>query len=266
MPDGEVVEAAPATVEQEDMVPHGGVELVAATWGEAHIQALAFGHGFPFSGHVVHHIQGDGPGTIVGIEVDGDPPTIPVLFGGVFEIGRECVVGQHHAIDEVGVLIACGQHVDAAIGRGAVGVGTDGFVVAQDGRQAIAVAIAVIADAKEVAPVLAPHVAFNLQDASGGEVETVFGDAVRSDVAITGSGAIREHPDGLVGSGLLWCPVEEVCQIARVERSATVASTVRTGNPAILAVQRSLFGAVVEVESDFSLCIGSECQNHHSKE
>ena len=78
--DGEVVEAAPAAVEKEDLVPHGRVELVATARGEAQREALTFGDGLKLAvEHVAFHIQGDGTGTGVGIEVDGNSPAVPLV-------------------------------------------------------------------------------------------------------------------------------------------------------------------------------------------
>ena len=169
----DVVETAPAAVEHIDTVPHGGVVFVAAAGSESSVDTLALRHCFPFGGQVVIlHVKGDGTLAIVGIQVDGDLPGVPMAIRtDGFEVASHRVAGQHHTVHEEGVVGAsCHHHVDTTIREGAVLVGIDGFAdgVRRGGltqrRKDRAVAVAVIANADEVAPPLAEDVALKLDD------------------------------------------------------------------------------------------------------
>ena len=103
-------------------------------------------------------------------------------------MGRQFVVGQHDAAHEIRIVAdVSGQHIDAAVGQSAGRVGDDGLVVSFDWGKHKAVAVAIVADAEEIAPVFAPHVAFHFDDAARAEVEAVFRDAAGGDVAIAGA-------------------------------------------------------------------------------
>ena len=106
--DDQVVETAPTAVEHEDIRPGGRIVFVAAAWGQAGIGTLALGNSFPFvAGSVILRIEGDGTGTIVGIEVDGQLPTEPsVIRVRRIQVADNRIAGQDHTGDEVAV--ACG--------------------------------------------------------------------------------------------------------------------------------------------------------------
>ena len=168
-----IVETAPTAVEHEDMVPCCRVKFVATAWGQANIDALAFRHSFPLAvRHIaIHSIKGDSTSTVVGIKVDGDLPTNPILFRNRDgEIAGWRVVRQNDALNEERIGVASREeHVNTAVRRGAVGVGSDRLIEGVtrsrlDRRKHRAIAIAVVADAEQGAPPFAQLVAFNLDD------------------------------------------------------------------------------------------------------
>ena len=173
MAHNDIVETTPAAVEHIDTIPLGRVVFVTAAGSESRIDTLALRHCFPFGGQVVIlHVKGDGTLAIVGIQVDGDLPGVPMAIrSDGFEVASHRVAGQHHTVHEEGVVRAtCHHHVDTTIGEGAVLIGIDRFAdgVRRRGltqrRKNRAVAVAVIADADEIAPPLAQDVAFKLDD------------------------------------------------------------------------------------------------------
>ena len=116
----EVVEAAVRAAEEEHAVPHGGVEAVAATWGEACVDALYLRDGLKLARAVEVGEECHRALAAVGFKVNHDFPAGPRrLAACVVDVDGQGVVGQHDAADERGAwVVARGDEIDAAVLRG----------------------------------------------------------------------------------------------------------------------------------------------------
>ena len=113
-----------------------------------------------------------------------------------------------------------------------------------DGRQDRAVTVAVIADAEEGAPPLAQHIAFNLDDATIGEVEAILDEVVRGNVTKARTRGMRKHTDRLIGGRCHRGVTPEMAHVVGVHGThvaATVAGAVGLDIPTVLSIQANIW-------------------------
>ena len=143
-----------------------------------------------------------------------------------------------------------------------------------NGRQDRAVAIAVVADSEQGAPPLAQHVAFDLYDATIGEIETILRKVMGGDVAEARTRGVRKHTQRFVGGrrhGRVAPEVAHVVGVHGTHVAATVAGAVNLDVPTVLSVQGRIRLAaanfvIVEIENFFDLGCQPDAYQHHHKE